>query len=322
MFSTSVLEVPAKDGAIRLGLLEKQPAAFTSGLPPVLLLHGATFPGCIFDLPRRGYSLLEELAGEGRAAYALDVRGYGRSRVPEAMDSPPELHPSFPRSEQAVLDVAAAVEFICERQSVAALDIAGFSWGTITAARFAGQRPDKVRRLVLYAPLYRQTNPAWLMRLADSARLSRAHGAYTRITRDDVMRRWNGELPDSNAAAYREDGIVDLLFDVVSALDPRATEQDPPAFCCPCGAQADLFEVSSGRPLYDPGKLVMPTFLVRGAHDTTSTDEDCRDLLAQIPSTRKLYESISPGSHFLCLERNRGVLYDKMKAFFGAGEDA
>jgi pimeloyl-ACP methyl ester carboxylesterase len=241
--------------------------------------------------------------------------------VPEVADAPPDRHPPFPRADQAVLDVAAAVEFICEQQSVAALDVAGFSWGTITAARFAGERPDKVRRLVLYAPVYRQINAAWLARLADPAdpaRLSPAYGAYTRITRADVLRRWNGELPDGNVAAWREDDVVDLLFDAVAALDPRAAEQDPPAFCCPCGAQADLFEVFSGRPLYDPGNLVMPTLLVRGAHDTTSTDEDCRDLLARIPSPAKEYETILPGSHFLCLERNRGMFYEKLKAFLGA----
>jgi len=49
--------------------------------------------------------------------------------------------------------------------------------------------------------------------------------------------------------------------------------------------------------------------MLRGADDTTSTDSDCRRLLARIASPMKDYRVIAPGSHFLCIERNRAKLY-------------
>src|SRR5687767_6585717 len=94
-FETQLLRIDApQTGAIPLGLREMRPPPGERRLPPVLLLHGATFGAALFDLPRRGYSLMAALAGAGRAVYALDVRGYGMS-VGGPMDEMPEAHPPF-----------------------------------------------------------------------------------------------------------------------------------------------------------------------------------------------------------------------------------
>ncbi len=85
----------------------------------------------------------------------------------------------------------------------------------------------------------------------------------------------------------------------------------------PNGALLDLVSVFNGRPLYDPAKLTMPTLVIRGADDTTSTDSDARNLLALIGSRDKEYCVVSPGSHFLCVERNRRQLYVSIKHFLG-----
>ena len=57
---------------------------------------------------------------------------------------------------------------------------------------------------------------------------------------------------------FREDGIAELVFETLAALDPRAPSQMPRAFRCPNGALADLVEVFNGRPLYDPVKDLGP----------------------------------------------------------------
>ena len=74
-------------------------------------------------------------------------------------------------------------------------------------------------------------------------------------------------------------------------------------------------EVFNGRPLYDPAKLVMPALLIRGAQDTTSTATDAQRLLEAIASPVKRNRVIAPGSHFLCIERNRAKLYDELNDF-------
>jgi pimeloyl-ACP methyl ester carboxylesterase len=56
--------------------------------PPVLMVHGATYASPLFDLGVPGRSWLAALAEAGFAAYALDVRGYGRSAMPARPDAP------------------------------------------------------------------------------------------------------------------------------------------------------------------------------------------------------------------------------------------
>jgi pimeloyl-ACP methyl ester carboxylesterase len=317
-FETQLLRLDApQTGAIPLGLHEMRPPSGDRRLPPALLLHGATFAAALFDLPRPGYSLMAALAASGRTVYALDVRGYGTS-VGGVMDEPPQTHPPFAGVEEAVQDIAAAVSFVCRRCATPAVDLVGFSWSTITAARYAGAHPQTVRRLALYAPLFAERNPSWLDRIADArdrSRLAPAFGAYRLVTAANVIERWNNDLPGGDPGLFRDDGIAELVFETLAALDPRSPLQVPRAFRCPNGALADLVEVFSGRPLHDPAKLSMPVLLVRGAQDTTSTATDAQRLLEAIASPVKRYRVIAPGSHFLCIERNRTKLYDELDDF-------
>ena len=62
-------------------------------------------------------------------------------------------------------------------------------------------------------------------------------------------------------------------------------------------------------------KLTVPTLLVRGADDRTSTDSDARTLLSEIRLRDKLY-AVVPGSHFLLLEKNRTTFYRALDEYF------
>jgi alpha-beta hydrolase superfamily lysophospholipase len=304
-FVTSVLSASSPDDpAIRLAIVEKRPAAIDPALPPLLIAHGASFPGRVFDLPQQGFSLMEALAADGRVVYALDVRGFGLSRAPAIMDLPPGRNPPFATIDEAVLDLAAAAEIVLAGRSVPALDLAGFSWGGMVAARFAAQCPERVRRLALYAPIYRQVDLSALGRMAVHAAGGVTPEAYGLITQADVIGRWDRGLP-GEPAAYRNAGLPELLFETIAALDDRAETHSPPAFRCPRGPLHDLARIAQGESLFDPAALSMPVLVLRGADDTTSTDADCRDLLARIAATDKCYEAIAPGSHFLLHENNR-----------------
>ena len=300
MIETRLLRIrPPGAGSVPLGITEKRPRTLDERLPPALLVHGATLGHALFDLPQTGYSLMAEMAVRGRAVYALDIRGYGNSLGGAVMEEPSDRNAPFAGVDAAVDDIGAAVDFVLERQGVAALDLVGFSWGTITAARYAGAHPQKIARLALYAPLYSETNVAWLERISDPGdrlRLKPAFGAYRLITLADLIGRWNAELPTGDPELYREAGIPELVFEAFAALDPLANSRSPPGFRCPNGALADLIRVFSGQPIYDPAQLTMPTLLLRGADDVTSTDSDCRRLLARVASPAKDYSVITPGS--------------------------
>jgi pimeloyl-ACP methyl ester carboxylesterase len=306
-----------------LGVLEKRGSPIDPRFPPVLLVHGATLGASLFDLPRPGYSLMDWLAGQGRAVYALDVRGFGNSPGGAIMNADAGAHAPFARAHAAVRDIGAVLEFILERERMKAADLIGFSWGTITGALLAASMPERIARLALYAPLYAEVNQLWLDRIADPevrSRLNPRFGAYRLVSKKELIARWDSDLPTNDPTLYREGNIADLIFEVFAALDPRSGSHEPPAFRCPSGPLADLIGVFNGRPLYEPQKLTMPTLLVRGSDDTTSTDTDARQLLAAIASPEKSYCVITPGSHFLIMEKNRSELYRRLNEFLGPNE--
>jgi pimeloyl-ACP methyl ester carboxylesterase len=314
-----VIRIGATDaGGVSLGMLEKTCPLRDRRLPPVLLVHGATFGAALFDLPVPGYSLMSALSEAGRTVYALDIRGYGNSLDGSVMDAPPETHPPFARLNDAVSDIGTAVAFICAREQVPAIDIVGFSWGTVTAARYASQFPHHVARLALYAPLYAELNEAWLTRIGDPndrSRIDPKIGAYRMITEADLLQRWNADIGPVEPGTFRDPGLPEIIFETLAALDPKSGSHTPCAFRSPTGALADLVSVFNGRPLYDPSKLTMPTLLIRGADDTTSTHSDSERLLSALASPSKEYRVIAPGSHFLCVEKNRTELYEGLNRF-------
>jgi pimeloyl-ACP methyl ester carboxylesterase len=288
----------------------KQPANPDLRRSPVLLVHGATLSASLFDLPLAGYSLTQALAECGRMVYALDIRGYGYSLGPGVMDEPPDRNPPFADAFAALDDIGAAVKFALEQHRESKLDLIGFSWGTIPCARYAGENPDKIAHLALYAPIHSEARPIW------SGSERQRLGAYRLVSLESIARRWEDELPKGPArSVLRDDPVFPIVFEVIAALDPAARSRRPYAFRCPNGAIKDLMDVTNGKSAFDPTKLTMPVLLVRGNGDLTSTDADARNLLSLIPSPVKHYKVITPGSHFLCIEDNRRVLYDELSQF-------
>src|SRR5262249_33450882 len=121
----------------------------------VLFVHGATYPSeTMFDIDLPGGSWVENVARKGYDVYLLDIRGYGRSTRPAAMDAPAAENAPFATTADAVKDVGSAVDFILKRRGVAKLDLIGWSWGTALVAAYTMDHNDRVNKLVLYSPLW------------------------------------------------------------------------------------------------------------------------------------------------------------------------
>lgn len=104
--------------------------------PLVLLVHG--FPKCWYSWRHQ----LPALAAAGYRAVAVDVRGYGRSSRPEAVDAY--------RMLDLVEDNATVVHALGERTAV----IVGHDWGAAIAANSALVRPDVFRAVGLLSVPY------------------------------------------------------------------------------------------------------------------------------------------------------------------------
>lgn len=277
--------------------------------PPVLFVHGATYPGAMFDTP--GASWLQTMADAGRAAYAIDIRGYGGSTRPACMDGPPMAEPAFAQAESAAADIADAVAAILSRRQTDQLDIVGWSWGTLTSGLYTSQAPDSVRRLVLLAPVYAAHNPHWLAQLADPDDSSRMRqvGAYRSQTQADVDARWASQIKADQPSAWRDEALMQAWVALMLADEPGDVVR------APNGVLEDLWEVFNGRPRYDASAIQVPTLVIRGSDDPESTREDALGLFETLGSEYKLYSEIGQATHFLPLEHRRHALHAQVAAF-------
>ena len=283
-----------------------------------LLLHGATLASYVFDLPVAGYSLQERLAAAGWASYALDVRGYGRSSRPAPGDPGCPADRPFSTAAEGVADVADAVRFLRANRRHEEVVLVGYSWGTILAGRFVTAYPAAVSRMILFAPIYGTPNARWISQLG--APSGPVHsgvglGGYRWTSADELQARWDSEIPTEEKSAWRANEVLKAILQAALASDPLSLTRAPPAFRSPTGCGVDLSRTFSGYAAFDAEKIDVPTLLVRGDSDTTSTEADSRRLLERINSRDKHLITIPSATHFACFEHSAPLLFDALLAF-------
>ncbi len=117
---TEDMMVPSEPG-IEIFVRNKRPTNLSKYTPErtLLFVHGSTYPAHTgFDIPLGGQSWMEYIASRGYDVYCLDVRGYGRSTRPKAMDEPAQNNPPVARTPDAVKDITAVLNFILKRRSI------------------------------------------------------------------------------------------------------------------------------------------------------------------------------------------------------------
>lgn len=278
----------------------------------VLFVHGATYPGrVVFDLDvpdvERTYSWLEATATDhGRGAFAVDLRGYGDSERPPAMDAPADRNPPPARADAVVADVRAALTYVGERYD--RVHLLGYSWGSLICGRLlaAGDAPS-VASLVQLAPVFRMDADA-----VDRFDPGDPAPAYRTLTRDDVANRWNDQVPaDADPARWRgtADAVVDAFWTQLAATG----QGEVGVIRAPNGTLLDLRATTQAAP-YDPSAIAVPTLVIRGSEDPTATRTDASRLYDGVEAPRE-YAEVGGGTHFLPLEARRGTLYDAVAGF-------
>jgi pimeloyl-ACP methyl ester carboxylesterase len=279
----------------------------------VLFVHGASYSGETFDLELDGYDWMTQLAMAGFAAYALDIRGYGRSTRPAAMEDPPDKNAPFARAKDAVLDAGDAVEFILERTGADKVDLVGWSWGTVIAGMYAAAHGDKVDKLVLYAPIYSEENPegtAWLADPGEQDQL-KPLGAYRTVGLEQTRERWASQIVPGDKSQWQDEKILQTWFAALLATEPAGAE----VLRAPNGVLVDLWEIFHARPLYDASRIEVPALVIRGDADGDSTHEDAFGLFETLGSEDKQYIVIGNATHFLSLEKRAPMLIRQVQTF-------
>ncbi|MDG3443512.1 alpha/beta hydrolase [Nitrospirillum amazonense] len=141
-FPVSYFEFQVKGQTLRQAYMDVAPAGKPNGRV-ALLFHGRNFPASYWDKVIRAFT------ADGYRVIATDQIGFGKSSKPDL----PYSFDFFAANSAALLDSL----------GIKQVDLVGHSMGGMLAARFTRTYPERVRRLVLEAPVgledYRLTVP-------------------------------------------------------------------------------------------------------------------------------------------------------------------
>ena len=166
----------------------------------VLYVHGATFPSALSVGYRfAGRSWLDDLAAHGFDAWAFDFAGYGGSDRYAGMDGPREGAP-LGRADEVAKQIARVVDYVIEATGCERVSLIAHSWGSVPAALYATQHPERVDALCLFGPIAQRTTPG--LPLPESA------GAWRQVTVAEQLARFVGDVP---AGQPREDEEANVI---------------------------------------------------------------------------------------------------------------
>jgi pimeloyl-ACP methyl ester carboxylesterase len=220
----------------------------------ILLLHGWPLDQRIFE-PQIRY--LEQFF----RVIAFDRRGFGRS------EAPPGLHRELDDLDK-----------ILEAMGVPTLHLLGMSQGARIALRFAVTRPERIRSLILQAPVIDgialDQSEAERIPMEEFAVLARAGRL------DEVRRRWL-EHP-MMVLGPGHAGLRRRVEEIVAGYQGK-----------------DLFEYSSASHTFAEDMLARlsrfekPCLILTGEHETAARREHARRLLESMPRAREIVFSRS-----------------------------
>jgi len=238
----------------------------------ILLTHGVTYSSHEFDVDYKDYSLVRFLAGQGYAVWKLDIAGFGQSG---------EVKDGFmPDSDYAAEDINAAVEKIVSESGSDKIDILGWSWGTVTASRFAAKHQEHIDRLVLYAPI--------LSGLGKYEVNEPFHHNDWEHAADDFQR----SADDSFDLSITEPEMIEMFCSSCWHYDKESS---------PNGGRRDIC-VDKSEKLIDLSKITVPTLVICGSNDPYLNFELVNDSTKALPEGSEL-EIIEGGAHVIMYEK-------------------
>lgn len=284
----------------------------TSGMPtgvPVLLVHGGG-PGGLasFDLPVPGYSVAGDLARAGHAAFVMDVRGWGRSTRPAALDQPVDANPPAVRSDEAVRDIAAVIDWIRKRSHDRRVAVIGWATGGHWCGMVSANHPHAISHLIMLNSLYAVDAP-WSLQSAFEhpdrpGEFDASTGAYRLLTAERLVGSWDAAIPGEDPDAWRDPEVAAAFRREALASDPASESRQPPAMRAPAGFQHDSYLMVRGGKLWDAADIIAPVLAIRGDLDHWSRPEDLDALRREAVNAPSVTTVTIPGgTHYLFLDR-------------------
>lgn len=267
---------------------------------PVLYVHGFTFPSALSVAYRfDGRSWADHLHAHGFDVWAVDFLGYGGSTRPAQMNALAAGNPPLGRAPAAARQIGAVVDHIRGERRGARVHIVAHSWGTIATGLFAGAHADAIGRLVLFGPIAQRQSEG----LPSPGEI----GAWRDVSVADQLKRFVEDVPPAHPVLIEPD--LAAWGPAYLATDSEACARTPPAVRIPNGPQADILAAMSGRLPYEPGLVVAPTLIVRGAWDSLCRHADAAWLINALGAAEKADVVVPAATHLMHLEHGREGLF-------------
>ncbi|HEY0586005.1 MAG TPA: alpha/beta fold hydrolase [Pseudoduganella sp.] len=297
------------------------------GKRPILLVHGARVSSkASFDLPVPGGSLAADLSARGFDVYTLDVRGYGASTRLAAMDAAPVASAALVRTNDAVEDIDAAVDFVRQRSGGAKVALLGWATGGQWAGHYATLHSPKLSAVVMLNSLYRGSSAHPLIGHGTGMEDKQRPGAFNRgacgnyrvSDAASTLGAWDRTLGEDKDSA-RDPAVAKAYVEAALDSDSTSGQREPRSFRAPCGAMEDSFYLATGRQLWDASLISAPVLAIAGEKDFWSRPEDMQNLQADLVHAAAVrMVRIPNATHFLHLERparGRTQLIDEVDSF-------
>ncbi|HSH89189.1 MAG TPA: alpha/beta fold hydrolase [Ramlibacter sp.] len=299
------LMIRSSEPGIQLFVRNKRPAGMStfSAEKTVLFIHGATFPAeSSFDLEVGGTSWMDYIARHGYDVYLVDVRGYGRSTRPAANPVT-----ALGTIEHAHADLGTAVDFIRQRRGIERVNLLGFSLGTVAVGRYSAASPERVNKVVLYAPVWRTAGAGSLP--------AEPTATYRYQDVRAARARWLAGVSADKQKDLIPAGWFDAWVAANAATDPWGAAQAPPVMRVPNGPLFDRARPSAQLP-YEPANIRAPILLVKAEWDADAPSAMAQALFPRLLNARyKQYLEIGEGTHSVLLEKNRMLLFRAVQEF-------
>jgi pimeloyl-ACP methyl ester carboxylesterase len=278
---------------------------------PVLYIHGATFPSALSIGYRfEGRSWADHLHARGFDVWGFDFAGFGGSPHYRQMREPAAGNSPLGRTPDAIPQIAAVVEHIARETGRERVHLVAHSWGTMAAGGYAAAYPEHVARLVMFGPIVQRS----MAGLPDADGI----GAWRCLSVPEQLVRFVEDVPPGHPPVLIEPDLAQW-GPAWLATDPEAATRAPHAVKIPNGPLADNIAALSGRLAYNPGRVLVPTLIARGAWDNLCQDADAAWLMGRLGATEKADVVIPAATHLMHLERGRDGLFAATAGWLAAG---
>ncbi len=240
------------------------------GLPPLVLVHGV---------------------GLDRSMWGRVMRCLSGRLDCTACDMPCHGEAGMPGGEVTLATFADALGEVVNGLDGAPV-IVGFSMGAMVAQRFALDRPDALRGLVLMNAVFDRDER---QRAAIMQRLSAAERDGPAGMADSAIERWFTEEFRSRSP------------EVVEPVRRRLLVNDPAAYL----AAYRVFATADAELAQEAGRIACPTLAMTAEHDINSTPAMSRALARTIPDSRALVlDGLAHGAPIEAPERVADAIFD------------